>query len=327
MFSYEDLEAMENDEIDIFNKPKNKLRLRKCWFLSNIRTSDMDENGNLLYKQGYVVMQFLGTNQRKFIIPQTYNGLPIIGISSKAYDSIDEVVSAKRRGLEKYLIKVDICFYSVNMLFVFPPEQNIDLKHFSGSLDLYPVVNRFIEPTYYTNFSVTYPSKQTGDCILYYGTLMYPYANGGNYLQKIIEKKGIKKDYGFVTNGIFQYNFEVGPNKMEHYKIDLSQASIETFKDSYSSARTFYNEQSKVPLYGADALTKSSFKALALDPSGFGKQFGKAGVYSKLTAFFSKYGSSLAFVKKPMDKNTNFSFNTIANSDVTIDCDTQFYFR
>lgn len=327
MFSYEDLEKMENGEIDIFDVPKNKLRLRKCWFLSNLRSYDMDDKGNMYYKQGYVIMEFLGSNQRQFIIPETYNNLPIIGISSKAYSTIDEVVSAKKKLLTNYLIKVDICFYTRNMLFVFPPEQDIDLKHFSGYTDLHPVVNRYIEPTFYTNFSKSYTSKDCGYCALYAGTLMYPYANNNNYLERIILSKVIKKDYGFVTNGIFQYKSEVGHNDIRSFKIDLSQASLETFKDSHTYASAFYTEQNKVPLYGVDALTKSSFKALALSPSGFGKQFGKGGEYMGLTSFFSRYNSSLGFVNTPYGKTPNFAFNTIANSDVIIDCETQFYFR
>lgn len=277
-----------------------RLKICKAWFCASRYDADKNADGTLKIQLGWVVTGFLDSNTDWHYIPETYAGLPIIGILHTAYEQLDEYKdddAYHKIGDDKIDLPVQIDFSYRFMLFVFAPRRFLDRYH--------------VLPTYIVNSS-------KNNCANMYGAAYFSYAHGSTANNLVIQIMNIKKVpyyFGYTHLGRCEEIWDTyrnGVRSKDSEVITLRQASAKTFDTCYkpiTNAKLLdYIPDKHTELY------RASWKALQV-----GKYYslGFAGATLKdIKADFDSRNSVLGFVWQPVDKDIACAFNLISGTEV-----------
>lgn len=276
------------------------LKLQKAYYYSNRYDSDMNAQGNLILKQGWVVTGFIGETDETYVIPMTYAGLPIIGILYTAYDQLSDL----RSYYVTTKVSMKIYFNSLNMLFVFPPRRYND--------------RCFIEPTYIVEHGGNV--KHNYSFADWYHAMYFSYKRDGNLLSAIYKYGNVAYNYGYESMGFRTDTWRwTEASGKQHYisaTIKLSQASNETYRACNEPQKKSWWLSSCLP-DGVEEIESTRWDALHV-----GKYFRlgkKLGAFEDIKEDFDKLSSVLVFAyASPTRKTPHYAFNLISGTEVVI---------
>ena len=302
------------------NKPTDlKIRLRKCYFATDAwGFNGVGENKKLKLLTGWVVMGLIGSGYGTYIIPKTYNGLPIIGIHYLAYDEFTEHENAKHeyKVKEQEHLRPTIQCYEDNLLFVFAPwrysnRRRIDVK--------YMIVD---EKRLAKGDPTSSADKYTGSY------MCYDASNPKLLLNSIIQSTGKPKNYGynFMHSIKDEYDFEVATHGRGYGKkketitvhFSLDQASEHSFHNTHGSRYNLQDSMWPSPYF----VNNYSWSKLQI-----GKYYHLPSVFNfDPKQYFDEKKCILCFVRTGVYgfDLSSLAFNTIKDEEVVIYSDVDF---
>ena len=290
-----------------------KLKLRRAYYCSGkVEHKGVNSDGTYKILEGWVVIGFLGPENSTYIIPRTYEGLPIIGIHYFAYETLDGYNDATYEGAYKLSkMKIKVCFHEDFLLFVFPPRRYSNRRRIE--VDYVVTYEKFLAATNYKNQAGMYVSSY----------FCYNANDERLMLSKLIDYTNCPFDYGYVFRGEWKEGFVYtveGPNaKKENWNlsITLGQSCEKTYESSHPRGWTLYDDKTWP--------NPNFFTLYSWDLLQVGKYFRvPSKVPLNVEQMFKDADSVLCFMHMQTSGNRDFVFNTIKGSDVIIYADTTF---
>lgn len=277
-----------------------RLELTKAWYCTDRYSSDKYADGSLKIQPGWVVTGLLDSCNDLYMIPETYDGLPIIGILHIAYERLKEYKddnACHKVGDDKIDLPVTIHFSYNKMLFVFAPRLYSNRYH--------------VLPTYYVNDS----NNNAADM---YGAAYFSYAHSGeviNPVTQIMKVKNVPYYWGYThisrcANTWTWYEKGARGDKKvsQDVIITLRQASQKTFETCYIPS----GDKTLLESLPDDwrKIWRTSWKALNV---GAYYSLGRNSNHSlaENKAYFDSHNGVLGFVWQPAQKDILLAFNLL----------------
>lgn len=294
----------------------NKIKLRKCVYCSSYMG-----HGNLAPRFGWVVMGFQGSEGSTFIIPKSYQGLPIIGIHFKAYEEINEYTTNTYDGCWKERHDtLKVCFYMDNMLFVFPPRRYSDRRR----MDVHYVVTVSDEHDRTRLYRSENMAGFYCGCIICYNRDKSPILNS------LQASTGHRSDYGYGLVGeiyddvVFKYKVtrtianHIVSTHYEKEKVNVHLSLSQSCEDTRRSAAGGSVSDKYWP-------SKNLVGSYSFDMLWVGKYFRLPPDYNvNIQQMLDSVAGTICFMQLMAKEQNQFAFNTIPGTDVSIPSETSF---
>lgn len=287
-----------------------RLKLRLAYFCTtDPKYGGVDSSGSMKILQGWVVIGFLGPADRTYILPETFNGLPIIGIDYLAYETLNEYQQTQYEGCyNSSHLRMAVCFSTNRVKFVFPPRRYSDRKR--------------VDVDYYTLYTAGVPSVVNNKVnrAFFFNGCMFSYSTKSDtLLSALIRNTGCPRDHGYTfVRQIRDHYYVMRKGVREKVTVDvgLDQSTKATYQTCHPEGWNLLDKIWPDPMF--------TF-GYSWDMLRVGKYFRvPEGIPLNVSQVFDQKESVLCFMQDFNGNNYPFAFNTIKGTDVIINCASDF---